>query len=405
MTRLLFTSGRIIGRETPWEPGWLLVDGTLIAGVGAGTSPDARPDGVEVIDAHGLTLLPGFIDLHVHGAMGHETMDGNPDGLLEMSRFYARHGVTSYLPSTWTASRGATLAALDAVAQALGSSSDGATILGAHMEGPYLSPDKPGAQDPSLIRRARRDEAVEFLDRGVVRLLALAPEIPENGWLIDECVRRGVTVSAGHTNARYEDIAQAASRGLRQVTHLFNAMSALGHREPGVVGAALSLPELLCELIADNVHVHPAAMAIATSAKGRSGVALISDAIRAAGLPEGEFRIDHRTVIHRAGAVRLRDGTLAGSVLTLDVALRNLIAATGRPLEQLWPTTSLNAARAIGVDARTGSLEVGKQADIVLLDEALQVAMTVVEGRIVFRRNGGGEARPEEKIPSPIAVD
>ncbi|HUS14495.1 MAG TPA: amidohydrolase family protein, partial [Chloroflexia bacterium] len=187
-----------------------------------------------------------------------------------------------------------------------------------------------------------------------------------------------------HTAATYEQMVEAAAAGVRQATHSFNAMVGLGHREPGTVGAILTLPQIRCELIADNIHVHPAAMRVLVDAKGPAHVILVSDAMRAAGLPDGAYHLADRAVRVEAGAVRLPDGTLAGSTLTLDRALRNILAATGRPLREIWPMTSLNAARAIGLSARKGSLEVGKDADLVLLDATLGVALTVAEGQVVY---------------------
>lgn len=368
-----------------WTPGWLLVQGSRIGLIGAG-EPPRFPDGQvgRSLDAGGRALLPGFIDLHVHGAVGQEVMDASPDGLRQMARYYASHGVTAFLATTWTAAREAILRALGAVRQVQGRIPGGATLLGAHLEGPYLNPQRCGAQDASLIRRAERGEALELLDSGVVRLLALAPEFEGNLWLIDECVRRGITVSAGHTSAGRDEMAEAVRRGLTQVTHCFNAMSGLGHRELGTVGAAMAFPQISCELIADNIHVDPAVMKILLQVKGSERIILVSDAIRGAGLPDGEYAIDERTVTIRDEQVRLPDGRLAGSVLTMERALGNLVSASGWSLQELWGTSSLNAARAIGESARRGSLEAGKLADLVLLDDDFSVKLTVVEGEIVF---------------------
>jgi N-acetylglucosamine-6-phosphate deacetylase len=177
----------------------------------------------------------------------------------------------------------------------------------------------------------------------------------------------------------------AVEMGLRQTTHTGNAMTGLHHREPGTLGAALTLPEISAELIADNIHIHPAVMQIIYRCKGADGLILISDAIRGAGMPDGEYSIDERTVTIKDGIVKLPDGTLAGSTLTMERALRNLSAATGEPLEHLWKTSSLNAARAIGVSGQKGSLESGKDADLVLVDDAVNVLLTVAEGRVVYR--------------------
>lgn len=380
--RLLITNAQLYGPTEVWPRSWLLAESGRIAQMGVGQPPEFS---APVLDAGGLHLLPGFIDIHVHGGNGHELMDATPDGLQAMARFFAQHGVTSFLPTTWTAPHSAIMRALTLVAELIGPVPGGATILGAHVEGPYLNPEKCGAQDSSLIRRAEREEALGFLETGAVRLLALAPEFPENHWLIEECARRGITVSAAHTAATYAHMQYAVRLGLRHATHSFNAMLGLNHREPGTVGAVLTLPEINCELIADNVHVHPAVQNLLLRAKGPRGVILITDAVRAAGLPEGEYQIDTRTVRVQGGAVRLPDGQLAGSVLTMETALRNFIQATGLNLQEAWPATSLNAARAIGVAERKGSLEVGKDADLVLLDNAGYVRATIVEGTVVYR--------------------
>jgi len=384
---LLIYNARLFTPNPAGLMGWLLVENGLIHALGFGNTPDfSHKTSLQSIDAQGENLLPGFIDLHVHGAMGHEVMDASVPGLEELARFYASHGVTAFLPTTWTASRASILKALQLVEEMQDHIQGGATLLGVHLEGPYLNPARCGAQDVNFIRRADKDEALEFLETGVIRLLALAPEYDENLWLIEECVRRGVTVSAAHTAANYEQLQRAVEHGVTQLTHSYNAMQGLGHRELGTIGAAMALPQIQCELIADNIHVHPAAQKILVDVKGPSGVILITDAVRAAGLPEGDYVLDNRSVQVQHGAVRLQDGTLAGSVLTMERALQNICAATGRSLEEMWVTSSLNAARAIGISSQKGSLEVGKDADLVLLDKSFNVRLTVVKGAIVFSK-------------------
>ena len=381
---LLIVNAEIITPTAHWQRGWLLCQDGRIDRMSDGDPPTF--DGIQTIDAAGLTLLPGFIDVHVHGGVGHEVMDAQPETLSHLAKFYAEHGCTSFLATTWTDTRERIRAALQNVAQHIGAQPNGATVLGAHLEGPYLNPEKCGAQNAEHIRRAQRDEALEFLDIGVIRLLALAPEYDENHWLIRECVRRGITISAAHTSATYDQIHAVVAMGLKQTTHTYNAMTGLHHREPGTLGAALTMSEIRCEVIADNIHVHPGAMNLLYRAKGADGVILITDAVRGAGMPDGEYPIDDRVTIVRDGAVRLPDGTLAGSTLTMDKALRNFMQATNRPLSELWQCSSLNAARAIGVSAKKGSIEVGKDADLVLVDSSINVHLTVVEGRIVYRR-------------------
>jgi N-acetylglucosamine-6-phosphate deacetylase len=384
--RLLIHNARLFTPNHAGLTGWLLVENGRIRSLGVGNVPHFSEDAaIQLLDAQGHNLLPGFIDLHVHGAMGHEVMDASPTGLGEMSRFYASHGVTSFLATTWTADHPSIIKALELVEEMQGRIDGGATLLGVHLEGPYLNPTRCGAQDVNLIRRAAKAEALEILDSGVIRLLALAPEFDENLWLIDECVQRGITVSAAHTTANYSQMQRATEHGITHLTHSFNAMEGLGHRELGTIGAAMSLPQISCELIADNIHVHPAAQKILVDVKTPAGVILVTDAIRAAGMPDGDYRLDDRSVHIENGAVRLPNGTLAGSVLTMERALQNVCSATGRSLAEMWITSSLNAARAIGLSSSKGSLEVGKDADLVLLDESFQVQLTVVQGDIVFK--------------------
>jgi N-acetylglucosamine-6-phosphate deacetylase len=359
--------------------GWLETSGPQIAGLGAGPPPAAGA-GVATVDGRGLTLLPGFIDVHTHGALGFEVMDADFDGLARMAGFLARHGVTSFLPTTWTGARDRTLAALESLAEAMRRPRPPGTarILGAHMEGPYLNPVRAGAQDPAHMAPPEPGELERFLDLGVVRLMTIAPEL--HAPVLAELRRRGVTASAGHTDATYEQMVAAVERGVRHATHTYNAMRPLHHRDPGTVGACLTIDALRCELIADGHHVQPAAMDALFRARGRDAVVLVSDAVRPTGLADGTHRLDDRTVELRDGAVRLPDGGLAGSVLTLDRALRMFGAATGHDWAELWPAASANAAESIGVADRKGRLDAGMDADLVLLDGEATVRAVVVEG-------------------------
>lgn len=384
---LLISGGAVIHAGGVWPVGWLRVEDGRIVALGEGAPPEAfnRAAG-RSIDAAGGVILPGFIDLHVHGAVGYDTMDGSPDGLCEMARFYAAHGTTTFLPTTWTESRAKITGALAALGSLIDQPTGGAAILGAHLEGPYISENKVGAQDPRQVRRADREEALAWLETGLVRLIALAPEFEANHWLIAECARRGIVVSAAHTEAGPEDIARAVELGLTQATHTFNAMIGLHHRQPGTVGAVLANDAITCEVIADNLHVHPLVMKVLVRAKGIERVLLVSDAVAPAGLPDGQYKLEDRDIIVQEGAVRLPDGTIAGSTLTMDAALRNIMAATGLSLAEAWPVSSLNAARQIGVDDRKGQLAPGYDADLVLLDADHQVRLTVVGGQVVFER-------------------
>lgn len=383
--RLIYNA-QVYSPTEVFSPGWLLIEGRLIAALGEGMPPNTlTTEGVEQIDADGKRLLPGFIDLHLHGALGHDTMDASKAGLREISEFLPSHGVTSFLAATWTATDEAIFEALSTISDVYGGTPNGATLLGAYLEGPYLNPNRAGAQVADLIRSpSNRDTIRQFFDTSMVRMVVLAPENPENLWLMDECVQRGITVSAGHTSATYEEMQVAVQHGVRQVTHCFNAMGILHHRSPGVIGAALTMPEIRCELIADNIHVHPAVQKILYQTKGPYGMLLVSDSLRVTGMPDGEYNLDDRTVFMDHGHVHLASGTLAGSCLTLDQGLRNFSENVRKPLSEIWPVVSLTPARALGIAHKKGTLEVGHDADLVLLDDGLNVAMTVVEGKTVF---------------------
>lgn len=386
--QVLFQNARVYSPTSVFEPGWLLVEGRSIAAFGSDSPPAAVLAGnPQVIDAQGLDLLPGFIDMHVHGALGYDVMDASTEGLQAIARHLAQHGVTSFLAATWTAPDEEISRALAAVRKVYGQIAGGATLVGAYLEGPYLNPNRAGAQVHSQIRSAAdRGPAQEFIADEMVRVVVLAPENPENLWMIEECARNGITVSAGHTAATFEEMQVAVARGVRHLTHCFNAMGTLHHRQPGVVGAGLTMPELRCELIADNIHVHPAAQHILFQAKGPYGMLLVSDSTRATGLPNGEYDHDQRKVIVKGDSVRLADGTLAGSLLSMDQALKNFANNVRRPLSEIWPVVSLTPARAIGIAHQKGVLEAGHDADLVLLDAEFSVQLTMAEGRIVFQK-------------------
>jgi N-acetylglucosamine-6-phosphate deacetylase len=386
---LLIENGTIITPDAAghrWERGWVLcVDGS-IARMGQGDSPNFSDFSPDVIDANGMIVHPGMIDLHVHGGGGDEVMDATPDALRRLSIFYASHGVTAFLATTWTDTPTRIANALRNVHAMMDHPLGGAEMLGVHLEGPFLNVEKIGAQNPEFCRAATREEAIPYLDLNVIRLLALAPEITANQWLIRECVQRGITVSAAHTSATYADMQHAIAMGVSQTTHTFNAMTPLNHREPGVVGAAMTSPDLACELICDGIHVHPAAMHALYRAKGTQGIIIITDAVRAAGMPNGEYPIDDRTIYVRDGAVRLADGTLAGSAATMEKCYANFIHATGTSVTTAWQASSFNAARAIGAASHKGSIERGKDADLVLFSQSLMVEHTIVAGRVVYSR-------------------
>ena len=368
--------------------GSLLVDGQgVIEAAGGPELAAAAGTNADIADVNGLTVLPGFIDIHVHGGGGYRMMDGTPESLEGMSRFHARHGTTSFLATTETDSGERIEQALHTVASMMEQGLSGAELLGAHLEGPYLNVRRAGAQNKSFLREVRMEELRQFI-RGSgdsIRLVTLAPEMNGAHEAIRFLKESGMTVSIGHSDATYADVLEAIALGASHTTHHFNGMSPLHHRAPGVAGAGLMLRELTAELIADGHHVHPAVVRLLFDCKGADGVCLITDAVFCAGLPDG----DYGEVRMHGGMVELTNGeSLAGSSLTTIDALRNAMRFTGYPLEKILPSLTRVPAQQIGMDGRKGTLERGKDADFVIVDEALRVRATYVRGRQVYRDSG-----------------
>lgn len=374
------------------------VGGATLAAVNGGHSMSAVGNIETVLDATGCTILPGFIDVHVHGAAGVDAMDADPVALAQMARFAAHHGVTAFLPTTMTADVNSTLAAVKAVGDAVATlgerpHANGATILGVHVEGPFISPRFPGAQPASAIRPPDIAEFDALCAAGPVRMITLAPEAPGALALIDHARAKQVVTVVGHSAATYAECEAGIAAGITQATHTYNAMTGLHHREPGTLGSVLSNDAVYAQLIADNVHVHPAAMNILFRCKGLARTILITDAMRAVGLPPGLYDLGGQAVTvtegvgNQPGECRLADGTLAGSVLTMERGLANFNAATGLSVAQSWPTTSLTPAASLGLAASRGQLAVGYVADLVLLDPLGEVVATVIQGRVAYLRD------------------
>jgi N-acetylglucosamine-6-phosphate deacetylase len=329
-------------------------------------------------DAASPVLLPGFIDLHVHGGGGADTMDAGA-AVATLARLHAQHGTTALLATTMTAPLAEIEAALRALAPAVTCRETGAArVLGVHLEGPYISPERLGAQ-PALTRPPSLAELMSLHAIAPIRLVTLAPEVAGNLALIPQLVQAGLRVQIGHSAASYEDALSALQQGASGFTHLFNAMSALHHRAPGAVGAALAHGQH-AELIPDLLHVHPGAIRVALRAL--PGLFCVTDATAAAGMPDGEYRLGRQTVHKCLGGVRLADGTLAGSTLTMDQALRNLVGM-GLTLAEASARCSGVAAGYLGLGDR-GVLALGAWADVVVMDaDTLQLRQVMVEGEII----------------------
>ncbi len=381
------------------EPATIVVEGGRIARiVAAGEAPPAEPPSgaggrhhrpARRLDGRGRLAIPGFVDLHVHGAAGVNAMDG-PEALRRLSTALASYGVAAYCPTTAAAAPGPLRRAVEAIAAAAEESSrgtwPGAAVLGAHLEGPYFAAARRGAQPLEALRPPSLDEVASLygLARGTMRLMALAPELPGAPEVIRWLVERGVVVSAGHTDATYEQAEAGIVAGLSQSTHTFNGMRPFGHRDPGVIGAVLDRDEVLAEVIGDGVHVDPRVVRLLCRVKGVRRVAVVTDLTHLAGLAPGDYDFFGAPVtVNASGAFVQATGGLAGSVTPMNLAFRNLLA-WGFTLEEAVLLTSGNARRQLGLAGEAGLLREGEPADITVIGRDGEVAATLVAGRVVY---------------------
>ena len=346
--------------------------------------PADGPDAPErVIDAKGDYVSPGFVNVHIHGAMGADAMDDDADAVPTMARHQASTGVTSFLPTTMTCPMPAVRRALTRIRAAM-RNHGGARVLGAHMEGPFISAARCGAQDAAHILPADFSLMEPFLD--ILRLVTFAPEeLPHGSDFAERCAAAGVVLSVGHSAADYETARRCfVEKKIRHVTHLFNGMAPFHHRAPGLVGAALE-SEADCELIADNVHSHPAAHRLLWRAKQGRHIVLVTDSIRATGLGDGKSELGGQTVFVRDGIAALADGTIAGSVLTMDRAVKNFAENTNCGLPAAVACATKNAAESLGLYEKLGSLAPGKRADFTIFDENVRIQKTIVDGNLIYQ--------------------
>ena len=376
----VLTGARILTPDDEIEGGSVIVEDGRIAEVAAGLSV---PAGAEVVDLRGLTLAPGFIDIHVHGGGGFSLASGDVEELRSYARWVVAHGVTSFVASVVGDRPEDGEAALRAIAGA-GPAEGGAELLGAHLEGPFVSPERRGALPEGWLRPPGAGLLGRLLEAagGRLRLITLAPELPGAAAVLELAVRGGCVVAVGHSDATYEEARDAFARGARHLTHAFNAMRPFHHREPGPLGAALDTEGVTVELIADGVHVHRAAARMVVRTKGVDGVALVTDGVPPAGLSEGSFRIGGRDARLAEGRVALPDGTIAGSAATMDRVIRYVVEEGIATPAQAVRMASTVPAGVLGLGGRKGRIARGYDADLVALDSDLNVAMTWVAGRV-----------------------
>jgi len=340
----------------------------------------------EVIDAKGNFVSPGFIDIHTHGAYGYDSMEGTEEAIGTIGRFHRKNGVTSFLANVMTDSPERMREAIKRIAHYMGYRGENihttAQLLGIYLEGPYFSREKAGAQPREHVKLPNLEEIKEFvsLSENRIKVVALAPELEGAEEVIGYLKSKNIAVSAGHTMATFKETKEAIDLGVTLATHLYNGMRDFNHREVGVVGAVLTDERVMCEIIADGIHVHPEAIGMAVELKGKDKIVLISDSMMAAGLSDGEYTLAGQKVYVKNKEARIESGNLAGSTLTLDRAIYNMVHLVGVKLEDAVRMATLNPAKAIGVDSRKGSIEIGKDADLVIFDENMTIEKVFIKG-------------------------
>jgi N-acetylglucosamine-6-phosphate deacetylase len=384
MTTTLLHAGRALTPSTELSDAAILIRDGVIETIGP-RSGVSLPAGAREVYAPDKIATPGFIDVHIHGAGGHDVMEATHDALRTVSKTLAAGGTTSFLATTVTANPDTICRSAEGIANYIAlqyqAEDSHAEVLGIHFEGPFISPARPGVHPLEWIRLPSADLLSKLIQaaRGHAQLLTLAPELLGAMPCIDAARNAGLVVGMGHTDATYEQARAAIAHGVHHAVHVYNAMRPFSHRDSGVIGAVLTSPEVTAELIADGVHVEDTAMKMLLQAKGPGGVILISDGLSATGMPDGKYVLGEMEVTVSGGVCRNSEGKLAGSTLTLDRALRNIVNL-GVPLADALRMLTWNPAKLLGIEFKKGSLRPGADADILLLGQGLQVAQVFTRG-------------------------
>lgn len=379
----IVTPFRIINR------GSAVIEGKKISAIGSADEVTI-PSKLRTFDCEGMILTPGFVDLLVHGGGGFGFADMSSESVEKISQFFFQHGTTGMLAALYSKSEKDLGEDVRRIVEFI-KTSKSSNIWGIHLEGPFINPEMHGAMKAEYLWKPEAEKWKRLYEasQGYIRLMTIAPELQGVEHVMRAAAKDAVVLSIGHSTADYQEVLNAIDNGAAHVTHMFNAMKPFHHRDPGVVTAALLHNELKVELIADGIHVHPAVMKLIYGIKGEGGILLITDAIRACGMPDGEYTFMDQQIFLKEKRAYLKDGTLAGSTLTMEQAVKNMVDLVQVPLPDAVRMASLNGAKVLGLEHHKGILAVGKDADLVVLDKNFEVQMTIYEGAIRYSKDGG----------------